>query len=202
VIVALLLCAPVDVRAEPTRSLDIEWFGTDDPTLEMDLCVLLPYEHCRRTLDARIGYGGGRGYRAGLQPDEPNEYMQLYVDGGFLFQVVDSPSVQVGPTVGAEIEIFDETLRYHLFSTALFRIWAGRWITFDAAVGIVGSFDDEWHPRGIGGIGEAALTLHAHLGLYVQTQVIAGSGETEVLVTGGFRGSLVAWLVIFLGMSG
>lgn len=200
-IVASTLAQPT-AMAETTHRYQYEWFGVEDPSQELFLCVLLPYENCRGMIEARIGYGGGRGFGAGLQPGEANEYMQFYIDGGYLFRVLDRPSLQIGPTIGMEIEIFDETLRYHLYTSALLRIWTGRWITFDTSIGLVGSFSGEWRPRGVGGIGELAITLHGHLGFYVQTQVISASDRAEILVTGGFRGSLVAWLVIIAGIAG
>ena len=150
--------------AETSTHYRYEWFGVEDPEQDLYLCVLLPYERCEGMVEAGIGYGGGRGWGAGLQPDEPNDYMQFYLDVGYLFRVVDRPSIQIGPTIGAEIEIFDETLRYHLYTAALMRLWAGRWVTFDTSLGLVGSFDDQFRPRGVGGIGRLAVTLHGQIG--------------------------------------
>ena len=201
----LLLVLPLLAKAEEERRgrrLDIEWFRAEDPADDLFLCVFLPYEGCRHTIDSSIGYGGGRGWGVQLQWEEPNDYTQLYIDLAYLKQVVDRPSLQLGASLGYEMEIFDESLRHHFFATVRGRLWAGSWVTAEVALGMVGSFDGDWRYCGIGGLGELALTLHGHLGLYVNSQVISGPTGVETRVTGGFRGSLVTWLAILIGLGG
>jgi hypothetical protein len=203
ILVAAALLSPSSVQAQSyseTSSLDIEWFAAQDPSQDIPLCVLLPYSTCMGTIDLNIGYGGGGGYGVELLRGESNDYMQLYVDAGYLFRVVRAPSLQIGPTVGFELEIYDETVRYHLFSTARSRIWAGPWVTFELALGLVASLDEEWNYRGFGGMGEFAITLHGHLGVYVQGQLLAGLDDAEARLTAGVRGSFLTWLAIFAGM--
>jgi hypothetical protein len=200
---ALIRAAPARAEADvPGTNLSYEWFGATDPERDIHLCILLPYPRCRHALDAAIGYGGGVERGTQLQPGEASDYMQFYVDAAYLARVVEWPSLQVGPAVGWDIEIYDESRRYSLYATARARVWAGRWITFDLDLGVVGGFDDAWAPLEVGGIGELAITLHGHLGAYVQTEVLDGPHGLETRVTGGFRGSVVAWALIFAGMGG
>lgn len=202
-VAALLLPAAAQAQTEvPGTSLSYEWFAASDPERDIHLCVLLPYARCRHALDAAIGYGGGVARGAELGVGEANDYMQLYVDAAYLGRVHPWPAVQVGPVVGFELELFDESRRYHLYTSARARVWAGRWVAFDFDLGVVGSFDQGWGFEAFGGIGELAVTLHGHLGAYVQAEVLDGPHGLEVRVTGGFRGSVVAWALIFAGMGG
>jgi hypothetical protein len=203
VLAALLLPSPALAESDvPGTSLSYEWFGATDQERDIHLCVLLPYPRCRHALDAAIGYGGGMAHGAALQTGEEADFMQFYVDAAYLGRVVEWPSLQIGPAAGFEIELFDQSRRYHLYTTARARVWVGRWVTFDFDLGVVGSFDRGWGYQGIGGIGEVAITLHGHLGAYVQAEVLDGPHGLESRVTGGFRGSVVAWAVIFAGMGG
>lgn len=200
---ALLLSMPAGAEEESWGGrFDIDWFGPVDPENDILLCIFLPYATCQHTIDSAIGYGGGRGWGVELQWEEPNDYTQLYIDLTYLVRVTGRPSFQIGPSVGFEIEIFDESRRYHIFAAAHGRLWAGSWVTAELALGVVGSFDGDWSYTGVGGLGELALTLHCHLGLYVNTQVVAGPDGVETRVTGGFRGSLITWLSIFGAMGG
>lgn len=203
VVAATLL--PAAARAEtqvPGTSLSYEWFGATDVERDIHLCVLLPYPRCRHALDAAIGYGGGLERGAELGLGEARDYMQFYVDAAYLRLVHPWPAVQVGPVAAFELELFDESRRYHVYTAARARVWAGRWVTFDLDLGVVGSFDEAWAYQGVGGIGELAITLHGHLGAYVQAEVLDGPHGLETRVTGGFRGSVVAWALIFAGMGG
>jgi hypothetical protein len=205
-LVALLLTAalPSVARGEEAARgrWEYQWFGVEDVETPMDFCVLLPYQRCRRALDVSISYGGGREYGAIARQGERSDTMQLAADGGYLHQVSESPSLQLGPMIGFEAELFQEEWRFRLYATARARLWIGRWVTFESALGVVGSFERGWTPRGIGGLAELAFTLHGHLGFYVQTQVTSGPEGAETRVTAGFRGSFVTWAVIFAGMAG
>ncbi len=181
---------------------DIDWFGPPDPEWDIDLCVFLPYSTCLGTIEGAIGYGGGRGYGTNLNPDEPNDYQQLYGELGYLFRVVESPSLQIGPTIGLELEFYDETLRYHIFAAARGRLWICNWLTLGMARGVVGSLEESWAAYGIGGLGELGMTLGGHIGIYVHTQVLYGPDGVETRVTSGIRGSLVTWAAILLGLGG
>ncbi len=200
---ALISLAPSAAWAEQggvRGDLEIDWFSARDPDRDIPWCILLPYPSCRQTLDVSVGYGGGGGWGLELEPDESNDFMQLYIDLAYLFRVVASPSIQVGPTVGFELELFDETMRYHWFATGRGRIWAGRWVTFELALGLVVSLDESWGYQGVGGLGEVAITIHGHLGAYVQGQLIAGADGDEARLTAGFRGSFLTWLAILIGV--
>lgn len=181
---------------------EYHWFGVEDDDIPMDYCILLPYRRCERALDVALSYGGGREYGRLARQGDGNDTLQLAVDGGYLHQVSQSPSLQLGPMLGFEAEYFQDAWRFRLYATARARLWLGRWVTFESALGVVGSFERDWRPRGVGGLAEIALTLHGHLGVYVQTQVIAGPAGVETRVTGGFRGSFVTWAIIFAGMAG
>lgn len=198
---ALVLLAPTAARAQERR-WQVEYLATDEPERDMYACLLLPYERCHHVLDLSMLYGGGRSWGGAIQEDEPNDSLQLALDLGYLNWVVERPSLQIGPMVGFEIERFQERWRYRLSASARGRLWAGRWITIEAAVGLVGAFDRRFRARGLGGLAELALGLHGHLGAFVQTQVLSTADGVETRVTGGFRGSFVAWAVIFAGMAG
>jgi hypothetical protein len=188
------------------RSGRYEWFGVEDREREMHLCVLLPYRNCDHAFDVAIAYGGGTVWGGPEQADPAfdlgNDSMQLLADGGYLHRVHDAPAILIGPLVGFEAEQFRDEWRFRLQASARLRMWLGEWVTLEAAVGVVGSFELDFSPRGVGGLVDLGLTLHGHLGAYVQTQVIDGPEGVETRVTAGFRGSLVTWAVIFAGMAG
>jgi len=199
---ALQLSSPACAEERTESRYSVEYFGVRDADRDLFLCILLPYQRCQRTIDSAIGYGGGLANGTHLETLEENNYMQFYIDASYLIRVVERPSLQLGPSIGFEVELFDQSLRYHLFSTVRARLWAGRWVNFDFALGAVGSFDRSWRFQGAGGLAEISLSAHAHLGAFVQTQVTSGPLGPEVRVSGGFRGSFTAWAVIFAGMAG
>lgn len=202
-VATLLSSSAAWAEREPwERRWDIEWFANSDPEWDIDLCVFLPYASCVGMIEGSIGYGGGRGYGTRLNPGEPNDYQQLYGELGYLFRVVESPSLQIGPTIGFEADFFDESIHYSFFASARGRLWLGNWVTLGLALGVVGSLDDSWKGRGIGGLGELGMTLGGHIGVYVHTQVLYGRDGVETRVTGGVRGSLLTWAAIILGLGG
>jgi hypothetical protein len=204
-LVALLAFVPLHALAEPAGDeprFEVEYLATDDEDRDMDVCLLLPYPRCRGMLDVAMEYGGGRSWGTALEFEEPATPMQLAVDAGYLFRAAESPSFQIGPAVGFEADLYEETRNFHVTAWARGRLWAGRWVTTDLALGAVAGFDRGFGFRAAGGAVELALTLHGHLGAFVLTQVLDGREGVETRVTAGFRGSVLAWAVIFAGMAG
>ncbi len=211
---AAALLAAVLLQAAPARAeLDgsmrsgrFQWFGASERDQEMYFCVLLPYRNCDRAIDIALVYGGGNTWggpeQTDLVYDLGDDSMQLMADVGYLHRVTNEHAILIGPMIGIEAEHFREAWRFRIQASARSRIWLGEWATFEAALGVVGAFDDNFRPRGLGGLLEVAFTLHGHVGVYVQTQVIDGHEGIETRVTAGLRGSLVTWAVLVLGVMG
>lgn len=182
------------------QPLHVDFLGEGDDEGDLEACILLPYARCRGSFDVSIEYGGGKVWGMALQDLEEDDYLQLAVDAGYLFALSSSPSFQLGPTVGFEAEIFDESLRYTLFLTARGRLWLWQWVTIEAALGPAAGLARDGSPVAVGGFGELAVTAHGHLGAFVQTLVMEGPDGLETRVCGGFRGSFTAWAILIAGM--
>ncbi len=167
------------------------------------ICFMMPDPMCDITLHLDFGAGGGMawGKTATSDPTYQVGFAHLFIDVGVLWALTSGPTFQLGPTIVFETQFLPESTRYHLIAHARGRLWAGDFITLEAAGGLIGAVNRGCAPQFMGGVSsELAITLAGHLGFYIQSQHLFISDGLEIRVMGGLRGSPLGWLLFLLAI--